>query len=104
MRKLKGREITIAHRSLPHTDEARMIIVKIIEQSVRDYLGFQKSRVPIERFHFRTAYGFLFENVYIIDYGEVEVLATTLMQVINVDPTWLRERVLKMQRTGKRPR
>lgn len=85
------------HRTLPHIDECRYLILKIIEQAVRDYLSLQYSNAPIEQSYYDTACQFLFDDGYTIDYGETEKTLNDLLDVLGLELDWFRERVVKLK-------
>lgn len=84
-------------QSLPHIDECRYLILKIIEQAVRDYLSLQQSNAPIERHYYETACQFLFDDDYRIDYGEEEKSLNDLLDIIGIESEWLREKVVQLK-------
>ena len=49
---------------LPELDECRYLILKIIEQAVRDYISLEDSSAPIDQYFYNTAYRFLFDDRY----------------------------------------
>ena len=78
----------------PNLDECRLLIFKIIEQAVRDYFGLSKSNIPIEQEYYQTACEFLFDNNYFISYGDTEQNLESLLQILNIDLQWFREKIV----------
>jgi len=87
----------LKNSSLPLADECRYLILKIIEQAVRDYLALENNSAPIDRFYYETACRFLFDNDYTIDYGGVERNLQGLLNILDIDISWFRERVVKLK-------
>lgn len=81
--------------TIPCLDECRLLILKIIEQSIRDYLSLGQSSIPIEQYYYETACGFLFDDDYYIDYGGIDRNLTDLLDILDIDIQWLREKVVK---------
>jgi hypothetical protein len=90
----------------PRIDECKLLILKIIEQAVRDYLSLEDSVAPIEKYYYQTAFYFLFEKEYQIDYGGVDKSLADLLDILDIDPAWFvyKVRILKRHRQlyGKR--
>jgi len=83
--------------SLPHIDECRYLILKVIEQSVRDYLSLETSKAPIEQHHFETARQFIFEDEYLIEWGKKDQTCTDLLDILDLDIDWFRYKVRKIK-------
>jgi len=79
--------------SLPNIDECRYLILKIIEQAVRDYISLDGSDVLAEQALFATAEGFLFDDDYQIHWGDEEKTLCDLLDFLDIDIDWFRERV-----------
>lgn len=78
-------------------DEARYLILKIVEQAIRDFISLSKSSIPIERGYYETACGFLFDDEYRIDYGDEEKSLKELLEIIDIQLDWFREHVVKLK-------
>ena len=84
-------------RTLPHIDECRILILKIIDQAIRDYLNLEHSNSPSERRYYEEACEFLFDADYYIDYGGVDKNLQDLLDILDIDIEWMRERVVKLK-------
>jgi len=84
-------------KQLPHIDECRHLILKIVEQAVRDFLSLSSSSAPIERKYYETACDFLFDDNYRIDYGGVDKSLRDLLDILDYDVEWFRERIVKLK-------
>jgi hypothetical protein len=83
--------------SLPYIDECRILILKMIEQAIRDYLSLRGSSAPIEQVYYHTACEFLFNDDYYIDYGGVDRNLEDLLDILDINITWFRERINKLK-------
>lgn len=81
----------------PEIDESRIILLKIIEQAIRDFLSLEYASAPIEKLYFRTAYGFIFEDKYEINYGGNVYTSLELIHAVNIDHHWLRRKVIQLR-------
>jgi hypothetical protein len=79
-------------------DECRFLIMKVVEQAVRDYLALEGSTAPIEQYHYSTAQAFIFDDEYILNYGEQDVSPQDMLGVLDIDIQWFRDRVEKLKR------
>ena len=82
---------------LPHIDECRYLILKIIEQAIRDYVSLAKSSTPVEQKYYETACYFLFDDTYQIDYGGSFKSLRDLLDILDYDTEWFRERIVKLK-------
>lgn len=83
--------------ALPELDECKILILKIIEQSIRDYMSLQYSTAPIEQFYYQTAEAFIFDDEYTINYGTQEKTIRDLCDIVSVDIIWLRDKVRRFK-------
>jgi hypothetical protein len=77
------------------TDETKIIFLKIIEQSIRDYINLKDSKAPIEMQYFLTANDFLFSKDYFIDWGPHEIRLLEILQYLSIDPDWFDRKLKK---------
>lgn len=75
-------------------DETKLLFLKIIEQSIRDYTNLKSSTAPIEMQYFTSARDFLFDKTYTIDWGPFEITLAEILQYLGIDPDWF-DRKLK---------
>lgn len=92
-----GRYILVEENSLPHIDECRYLILKVVEQSVRDYLALEDSRAPIEKYYFEIARDFIFNDDYVIHWGKSTKSCTDLLDILDIDIDWFRDRVRRVK-------
>ncbi len=79
----------------PNIEECRFLILKIVEQSIRDYISLFGSNISSEKALWDTAYGFIFDDEYRIMWGNTEMGTEDLVGIVDVDIHYLRERVRK---------
>ena len=80
--------------SLPYLDECKFLILKVIEQSIRDFVALSHATVPTEQQYFITASGFLFDDDYRIDWGGQDKSLRELTEIIGLEQEWIRDKVL----------
>lgn len=80
----------------PTIEESRYLILKIIEQAVRDFVTLRTASAPIEIEYFETACEFLFDDEYAIDYGGIDLTLKQFLSLLDVEIDWFRERVLRL--------
>jgi hypothetical protein len=81
----------------PQEDECRYLLLKMIEQAIRDYVNLGHSLIPVEKQHHETAKGFLFDDSYLIEYGEFEVGLSDILDVLGIEIEWFRERISNLR-------
>jgi hypothetical protein len=81
---------------IPTDEESRYLILKIIEQAVRDFVTLRTASAPIEIEYFETACEFIFDDEYAIDYGGIDMTLKQLLGILDIDILWFRERVLRL--------
>lgn len=86
-----------AYEELPHIDECRYLILRMIEQSVRDYLSLEHSSAPTEKIYYESACDFIFNDKYILDYGGEERSIKDFLFILGIDLVWFREKVVRLK-------
>lgn len=77
----------------PHEDECKYLLLKILEQSIRDYVNLDRADSTVEKQYFETAREFLFNDEYWIDYGGVDFNLQSVLDVLDIGIEWFREHV-----------
>jgi hypothetical protein len=72
-------------------EECRYIILKVLDQAIRDYCSLHSSELPNEKFAFATANAFLFDDEYRIGWGEKEFSTEEFLMFVDLDLEWVRE-------------
>jgi len=79
-------------------EEACFVLMKVVEQAIRDYCFLEWANIPYKKWHWETAKDFIFEDDYFIAWGDLEltlgniceILAYTEKSCIDVD--WIRRK------------
>lgn len=90
-RKIKT-EIVLADYT-PNDEECKYIIFRVIYQAVSDYMNLGDAKTEEEIFNWQSAKDFLFNDEYYLMWGEIEVKSTDLMDLVDIDPEWIRDKV-----------
>jgi hypothetical protein len=91
-------------------EEACYILLKVVEQAIRDYCFLEWSNIPYKRWHWETAKDFIFEDDYFVAWGDLElnlgriceILAYTEKSYMDVD--WVRRKTKEKYEAEKRKR
>jgi len=94
---LNGVKFYLDDCSINH-EEACFLLLKVIEQAIRDYCLLPWSNIPYRQLNWETARDFIFDDNYFIDWGEdqlnlgmiCEILACSEKSQIDVD--WIRRK------------
>lgn len=85
-----------AEEYIVNLDETRILFLKIIEQSIRDFVNLKKSTVPIEQGYFETAKSFLFDPEHTIDWFVYEITLEEILDYLNIDYLWFMRKLNKL--------
>ena len=92
-----GRSKFILTEFYPQEDECKFLLMKVIEQSIRDYINLDKCIAPVEIQHFESARDFLFDDEYRIQYGERELGFVDVLHILSLEIDWIREKVIGLK-------
>jgi hypothetical protein len=79
-------------------EEACYLLVKVIEQAVRDYCQLEWSNIPYKKFYWETARDFIFEDDYFIQWGDSELNLGQICEILcyakksHIDIDWIRRK------------
>jgi hypothetical protein len=73
-------------------EECKYLLMKLVEQAVRDYCSLQWADVPYRDFHWHTARDFLFDDSYFIAWGEIELNLEMIGELTEMDVDWIRRK------------
>lgn len=79
----------------PNDEECRFVIFKTIYQAIADYMNLTDSKSEEDQFSYETAKDFLFDDDYWVQWGDIEIKSTDLMAIADLDPDWVRSKVLE---------
>lgn len=85
----------------PKQDECRLLMIKIVEQAVRDFTNLEDSLVPIEQQYYCTASGLIFNDSYRVDYGGQDMSFEDMLNILFDDSDgevkWARKKILRLR-------
>lgn len=79
-------------------DQSRFLVLKILEQAIRDYCAYQNPKTKSEREACESAHGFLFDDDWRIGIGDWELSPAELLDFVDLDIEWVRKQTLKKLR------
>lgn len=80
---------------MPDKEQYRYLMLKVLEQAVRDYIALIDSTVPNERLLWEEARDFIFKEDYAIMWGDMELTTTAFLDILDIDIKWAREQTMK---------
>jgi len=83
-------------------EEARLIVFKILEQAVKDYVDYYDTTDEQLKEDWLTAQGFIFNPDYVMQWGDIEVSPEQLLDMVDVDIQWVREQTRKKLKREKK--
>lgn len=88
----------------PDIEECKFLLLKVIEQSVRDYLALEGVDIPHARTYWESARDFIFDDHTYIVWGQEEWSLEDILDILDLDIKWFRERTKKRYKAiyGKR--
>lgn len=92
---------------MPNEEESRFILLKVVEQAVRDYVNLIKFLHDEDiKLVWEEAKDFLFDDDYSIDWGEKELYLLDILNILEIDIEWFRNKTRKRfeKQHGKRTR
>ncbi len=89
----KGKEEVTLNSYTPNWEECRYVIFRVIEQSIKDYMNLESPKNDEEKFNWESAKEFLFHDDYFIQWGDHELRSVDLMEMVDIEPEWLRDKV-----------
>jgi hypothetical protein len=80
---------------MPDLEECRLLMLKVLEQSIRDYCSLQNSETLVERETWESARDFLFDDEYRISWGDMSLKTEEFLDIVDLDIQWVRDQVNK---------
>ncbi len=77
---------------LPDIEECKFLLLKVVEQAVRDYCSFADSVEPELIDICKEARDFIFDDEYFIEWGGRELNLQIIMDILDVDIDWFRKK------------
>ena len=75
---------------IPDQEECRILMLKVIEQVVRDFFLLKNSEFLNDRYAWETAAGFIFDDDYRVIWGDLELSPEDLLGLVDIDIGWFR--------------
>ena len=85
----------------PTTEQCRFLMLKVLEQAVREYCTLANSDLPSEQTAWQLAHDFLFDPSYKFMWGDTEVSLEEFLDLVDLDVEWVREQTRRKQQRGK---
>jgi hypothetical protein len=79
----------------PNVEECRFLLMKVIEQAVRDYCALYDAELPAEKTLWESSRDFIFDDEYVIDWGGKDMRFEDVLDVLDLDIHWFREQTQK---------
>ena len=86
----------------PDEEQCRMLMLKLLEQSVRDYCSLEGSQLANEQLIWEEAKAFLFDNDYHFYWGEYDFTLESFLDILDLNVDWVREQTQKKFKVRKR--
>jgi hypothetical protein len=80
---------------MPDSDQCRYLVLKVLEQAVRDYVSLSESEIPNEQATWEEAKGFLYDDEYHLVWGTLELTTEQFLDLVDLDISWVREQTMK---------
>jgi hypothetical protein len=80
---------------IPDLEECRILMLKLIEQVVRDYLLLKDSEFLNDRYAWETAASFIYDEDYRFNWGEMELSPEDFLGIVDIDISWFRMHIGK---------
>lgn len=77
---------------IPDIEECRFLLLKVVEQAVRDFVSFADSTEPELIEVCKEAKDFIFDDEYHIDWGGRQVNLQVIMDILDLDLEWFRKK------------
>ena len=78
----------------PYPEQCRYLMLKVIDQAIRDYCLLVDSELPNERVAWETARAFIYDDYY-IEWGTWNISAEEFLAILDIDILWFREQVTR---------
>jgi hypothetical protein len=92
--KVNPKKNLILYRTTPHIDECKCLIMEVLKQAIRDFYNLADSNITEDINIYNEAVEFLFEEGYTIDWGGANYTLDDLLDILDLDIKWFRERIL----------
>lgn len=91
-------------------EEVCYLLLKIVEQAIRDYCFLEWSNIPYKKWHWETARDFIFDDDYFIFWGNLELNLGRICEILCyseksfLDIDWVRRKTQEKYEQERRRR
>lgn len=91
-------------------EECCFLLLKVVEQAIRDYSLLEYSNLPYKDFYWQTARDFLFDDDYFLDWGDLKLNLGRICEILNyseksfLDIDWVRRKTKERYEREKKKR
>jgi hypothetical protein len=85
---------------LPDLDEVHLLLMKVLEQAVRDYCSLHTSDLHSDQLIWEESRDFIFDDSYRFMWGDRELSFSDLLDILNLDVSWFRVQTKKKFEEG----
>lgn len=79
----------------PDIEEVRLLMMKVLEQAVREYCSLQQPTNIHEQQTYDLAKDFLFDDNYYFMWGDIEMSLSDMLDILDIDTQWFREQTIR---------
>lgn len=80
---------------IPNEEQCRFLMLKVLEQAIRDYISLFNSDLSNEQTLWELARDFLFDNTYRINWGDWTLSTEEFLDIVDLNIIWVREQTIK---------
>lgn len=80
---------------IPNLDECKFLMLKVLEQTVRDYCSLANAPTTFQKEVWLSARDFLFDDENRIMWGGLELSTESFLDILDLDIEWVRGQVKK---------
>ena len=78
-----------------YPEQARFLLLKVIEQTIRDYVALVNSEIASEQVLWEEARDLIYDNEYRFLWGTLELSFEDALLILDMDISWVREEVTR---------
>lgn len=87
---------------IPHEEQCRVLMLKVLEQAVRDYCSLAESSIQTEKDTWQTAKSFIYDDEHYFMWGDLELNLESFLDILDLDLVWTRKMTTKRFENRKR--
>ena len=76
---------------IPDEEQCRLLMLKVLEQAVRDYCTLIDSEIVNDKESWENARAFIFDDDYYFRWGDWELNLESFLDILNLEIDWVRE-------------